>query len=261
MKKVTLPINIYTYEANSRKLALKIMGLMSILVLLADLTTIQFLENYQILLYTFLFRIIFLIPYIFISKSFYKKYIYMPYAMIIMTAPSFFLAYLVFFKDFGFLVASIILFLYIISMYLMYHKSIGFVKIDYQKAAQNLINKYPQDLESVYVGFYANSEIREKKTQTNNQKKAKENNIIVNIFTHIPIGMIPVLSIGIAELMLVYLSDNTSAYIFMLIFLFLCVLIIITGFLKAYRNKILFKTAQEMIDEEVKRRDSVRKNK
>jgi len=251
MKKVKLPINIYDYQADSRKLTLQFIGALLFISFWADIEAIWALytyPNWNILLYIFFFKMVFLIPFLYISKWLYKRYLYTNYALLVIVVPFFILVMLTFYRELGLFSLIIILIINFILNYIVYSKVLN-NEIDYRKAAKNLIDKYPTNLYFAGHNFYNGAEIN---------KNKKDNRDIVSF---IPIWIFPMVALGIAELMLAYLSLKTGLLMITTVMFTVFNLFLTGAFVGSYRSKILFKTAQEMIDEEVKRRDSVRKNK
>ena len=257
MKKVKLPINIYDYTSD-RKLFFKLSGAFLLISLMSDGYAVSaynsYLGGFSMFLYLSFIKILLLVPYVYLSNNLYKSYIYMYQICYIIAIPSIFLIFLIFTKTFNITILVIGFLVFFIFMYLLYIKFKN-KRINYKIASKNLIDKYPEDLILMPYPFFNNAYIEETK------EASDQNSIIINIFSHVPIWLIPVFAIGIADVMLIYMDQNTSIHIFMLLFLFILGFMVVSSIISSDKHKILFKTAQEMIDEEVKRRDSVRKNK
>lgn len=254
MKKVKLPINIYNYQADSRKQTLKQIGVFLFPALLADFYALTIYNNYSegliILLYLLIIKMVLLIPYIYVSKYLYKSYLYHAFSMQIISVPSILLIFLIFFKTFGIIISLIIFFIFLGFIYLIYIKFVDTSHINYNKAAKNLIDKYPEDLIILAYPFFHGSEVKEKR-----KKEVKKNSIIMSMLSYVPIWMMFSFSIIIAVLPFVYFNQNTTTHIFLFLLLAILGLLSIAGIISTKKHKLLFKIAQEMIDEEENRRN------
>jgi len=254
MKKVKLPINIYDYKSE-RKLFFKLIGALFLLSLMSDGYAVSaydsYLGGFSTFLYLSFIKILLLAPYVYFSNNLYKSYIWLYQVDNIIAIPSIFLIFLIFSKTFDITISFIGFLIFLVFMYLLYIKFKN-KKINYKIAAKNLIDKYPEDLILMPYPFFNNAYIEEKK------EESEQHSIIINIISHVPIWLIPALAISIAELMLIYMDQNTSIHIFMLLFLFILGCMIVSGKISSDRHKVLFKTAQEMIDEEEERRENIK---
>ena len=247
--------NIYDYQfIDGRKETLKFFSACCILLLWVDLSSLEVLnmvynENYfSWLIYTMFFRIVFLLPFVYISRWVYKYNIYFVYAAIIVVAPSLLLSILAYFSVFGLQVAIVYLVIFFSIIYWIYRLILNSMEIDYKIAVKKLLSYYPNDF---YLQLYRNDIIRPAVIKKN-IKIEEEKNIFLKLYYNTPL---PVIILTPAGLLLVGLMATTPkiGWIICLTAIgFIGSMLVVVGMVNRHRYKIIFEEAQEILDEEAK---------
>ena len=247
--------NIYDYQfIDGRKETLKFFSAFCILLLWLDLSSLEVLnmvynENYfNWLIYTMFFRIVFLLPFVYISKWVYKYNIYLVYAAIIVVVPSLLLSVLAYFSMFGLQVAIVYLVIFFSIIYWIYLLILNSMEIDYKIAVKKLLSYYPNDF---YLQLYRNDIIRPAVIKKN-IKIEEEENIFLKLYYNTPLPVIIMTPVGLLLIGLITTTPKIGWIIGLTAIGFIGSMLVVVGMVNRHRYKIIFEEAQKILDEEAK---------
>lgn len=235
-------MNIYEYQASDgRKTALMIIGLVFIFTFADFMGAAYVFDDPSLTLYSLIFRILILIPYVWLSSKAYFFFRYTGWLMIAISMPTFIWSALTFHKAFATFYTLIIIAFFVLGMWeLVYREKQK--KYDYKKSAKLLLKDYPKPMTVKYQNFLSGYE---KKIKT---KQTKTTGIEEFIIRFIPPWSIFALPSIVGTISSVYLGFGGMVVGGMFASVIGCLLFI--GFtLNRYRYDYIFEEAQKILDE------------